>query len=116
MSTKRKAYCVFAIAISVLIILCIVCIHFFSQRRIIYDNKALHEYTWRYNSSIMQEGKDVLISTYDKITKKTMIQRYSPGEEGPVRTVIVDSDLEEVTVLDKNGNVLSKEPINDYAP
>ena len=60
-----------------------------------------------------QEGDCVFFSTYDKITKETTIQTYSQSTDELIRSVVVEGDLEDVTILDKNGDVLKRMPIFD---
>lgn len=62
-----------------------------------------------------QEGDYVFFSTYDKITKETTIQIYSQSTDELIRTVFVEADLEDVTILDKNGDVMKRIPIFDNA-
>lgn len=60
-----------------------------------------------------QEGDYVFFSTYDKITKKTTIQTYSQSTDELIRSVVVEGGLEEVTILDKDGDVLKRMPMFD---
>lgn len=109
----EKKYYATVISIVVIIVLFVVGACFFSQRKISFANGILHEYTWRYNSSMKQEGDCVFFSTYDKITKETTIQTYSQSTDELIRSVVVEGDLEDVTILDKNGDVLKRMPIFD---
>ena len=63
--------------------------------------------------NLLQETMYVFFSTYDKITKETTIQTYSQSSDELISTVVVKADLEDVTILDKNGDILKRMPIFD---
>lgn len=112
--TRHRRTCLFIIVI-VAVIFAGVSIQVFSQREIYFRNGALHETTWRYNSTISQVKDDYLVSTFDKITGITTIQTFSLSKEKVVRTVVVNESLDKVVVSGEDGETLYEGTLTEWS-
>lgn len=98
---RRTALFVIAVMVS-----SVLCVQFFSQKEVYYRNGALHEVTWRYNSTVAQLEDGLYVSVFDKITRVQTVRIYSQSKGGAVRTSIINDWQKRITVLGEDGNIL----------
>ena len=63
------------------ILFVVICASIFSKQKFYVSNGIMHEITWRYNISISKDGDDFLISSFDKITRESVIKTFSASKE-----------------------------------
>lgn len=67
------------------ILFVVICASIFSKQKFYVSNGIMHEITWRYNISISKDGDDFLISSFDKITRESVIKTFSASKEKAVQ-------------------------------
>ena len=88
------------------ILFVVICASIFSKQEFYVSNGIMHEITWRYNISISKDGDDFLISSFDKITRESVIKTFSASKEKAVRTVIIKERQNHRTIYGEDGECL----------
>lgn len=110
-SFRFYRYLRLGLAAGMVLVLLFLGVCFFSQREITVRNGAVHDKTWRYNSSMAEVDGMFIFSTYDKLRDTTTIRTFSLSDDRLIRMTVVDG-VDRISVYE-NGELIYEKDLDE---